>query len=111
LEIHTPRSIDDTGYIIYDGDQSTYTKNASNISGANMGIFTQIDYTNTNMATSRVGAFKVYSFKMWDGDTLVRNMVPVQRDSDDEIGMYDLMHGVFYPNAGTGTFTAGPAAQ
>jgi len=68
--------------------------------------------TNRGDANSYLAAFKLHSAKMWDENgTLVRNFVPVQRDSDDEIGMYDLMHGVFYPNAGTGTFTAGPAAQ
>lgn len=37
-----------------------------------------------------------------------RNMVPVQRKSDNVVGLYDKVNGVFYTNNGTGSFTAGP---
>ena len=50
---------------------------------------------------------KLYSFKLYDGDTLVRDMVPCINDSTDKAGMYDLVNGVFYGNEGTGDFTAG----
>lgn len=39
--------------------------------------------------------------------TLVLNMVPVKRNSDNVLGMYDLVSGQFFTNQGTGTFTAG----
>lgn len=48
-----------------------------------------------------------YSFKIWNGDTLLRDFIPCVRTSDGAIGMYDTVNGVFYTNAGTGTFTAG----
>jgi len=51
---------------------------------------------------------RIYSSKIWDNDILVRNMVPAQRTSDSEIGMYDTVSKTFFTNAGTGTFTAGP---
>lgn len=45
--------------------------------------------------------------KIWQGDVLIRHFIPVKRKSNDEICMYDLVSGVFYTNAGTGTFVAG----
>lgn len=38
---------------------------------------------------------------------LLRNFVPCYRKSDGEIGMYDLVNGVFYTNSGSGTFIKG----
>ena len=52
---------------------------------------------------------KMYYFKLYDSSgILVRDYIPVRRDSDGVLGMYDLVNGVFYSNAGTGTFIAGP---
>ena len=45
--------------------------------------------------------------KIWQSGTLVRNFVPVQRISDNEVGMYDTVNHKFYTNDGTGAFTAG----
>ena len=56
---------------------------------------------------SRKGEFRLYDFKIWDNDTLVRDLVPCYRVSDGEIGMYDKVNKVFYENAGTGTFIKG----
>ncbi|MCQ2580596.1 MAG: hypothetical protein MJ164_00275 [Alphaproteobacteria bacterium] len=49
--------------------------------------------------------------KIWDNNELVRNFVPARRDSDNEIGMYDTVSGIFFTNAGTGDFIAGPVAE
>ena len=57
------------------------------------------------------GTFKIYSYKKWTNDILIQNFVPVRRDSDGALGMYDLMDSnpatAFHTNAGTGTFIAG----
>lgn len=50
---------------------------------------------------------KVYSCQIYDNDTLVRDYIPCQNDSG-AIGLWDAVNEVFYGNAGTGTFTAGP---
>ncbi len=50
---------------------------------------------------------KLYSFKLWDGDDLIRDMIPVKRNYDGAIGMYDNINKKFYANAGTGTFNGG----
>lgn len=51
---------------------------------------------------------RFYFFKLKEGNTLVRNMIPCYRISDNEIGMYDTVNDVFYTNQGTGTFVKGP---
>lgn len=50
---------------------------------------------------------KLYSCKIWDNGSLVRNFIPCYRKSDNVIGLYDLVNGVFYTNAGSGTFLKG----
>lgn len=50
---------------------------------------------------------KMWSFKIWESDVLVRDLVPCFRNSDNVIGMYDVVNDVFYTNLGTGTFTKG----
>lgn len=53
-------------------------------------------------------SYKLYEFKLYDGDELVRHFIPTKRNSDDVIGLYDIIGKSFYTNKGTGTFTAGP---
>lgn len=50
---------------------------------------------------------QLFSCKMYEGTTLVRNLVPCKRNSDNVLGMYDTVSGNFLTNAGTGTFIAG----
>lgn len=50
---------------------------------------------------------KVYSFKLWDGDTLIRCMAPVRRNFDGAVGMLDSVNNKFYENAGSGAFVGG----
>ena len=57
-----------------------------------------------------VGGMKLYSFKMYDNGTMVRNFVPC-KNSAGTIGLYDTMTRTFFTNAGSGTFTAGPVAS
>lgn len=61
-------------------------------------------------AGARYGKMKVYSCKLYDNGTLVRDFVPCQ-SSAGAIGLYDKVEGKFYANAGSGTFTAGTAGE
>lgn len=51
---------------------------------------------------------KLYNCKMYENNVLVRDFIPVKRNSDNVLGLYDLVNRVFYTNSGSGTFTAGP---
>lgn len=52
---------------------------------------------------------KIYYCKIYDNGTLIRDFVPAKRISDDKCGLWDKVNKIFYSNAGTGTFTGGPA--
>lgn len=53
------------------------------------------------------GCQRIYSFIIRENGSEIRNMIPCYRKSDREVGMYDVINGIFYTNAGTGTFTYG----
>ena len=61
------------------------------------------------------GIYRLYSFKLYDGNNLIHSFVPAKRTRDNAIGMYDLAapnpETAFYMNAGGGTFIDGPNAS
>lgn len=89
-------------------------KNEFYIDNALIGSITYFTFTTTNTLklftlnpSSSISSIKMYNAQVLDGNmNLLRNMIPVLRKSDNEIGMLDLVEGKFYPNAGTGKFTA-----
>lgn len=50
----------------------------------------------------------IYSCKIWDNGTLIRNYIPCRRTSDSKVGMYDLVRNRFSSSAGDTEYTAGP---
>jgi hypothetical protein len=68
-----------------------------------MFIFTM----NNNGSTSAINyAVMIKRFKMYNGTTLVRDFIPVRKNS---VGyFYDKINDTFYGNAGTGNFILGP---
>lgn len=50
---------------------------------------------------------RIYYCKIYDGDALVNYFVPAA--DGDNIGLYDKVTGIMHTNAGTGSFTVGPA--
>ncbi len=63
-----------------------------------------------NTFTEPVSNLKIYYVKIWDNGTLVRDFIPCKNVSST-VGLYDVVNGVFYQNAGSGTFVAGSAQQ
>ena len=55
----------------------------------------------------RNGKGKFYTFKVTKNDTLVRDLVPAKRDSDDKYGMYDLITDTFYVSPNNVDFSGG----
>ena len=58
--------------------------------------------------SSRISYAKIYYCKMYKEDNLIRHFIPAERNSDNVLGMLDIVNGVFYTNSGSGSFTAGP---
>ena len=52
------------------------------------------------------GEKRLYSFRIYDGATLVRDFIPCKNPSG-VVGLYELVEGKFYQNQGTGEFIAG----
>lgn len=75
-------------------------------SGVNLFLFAN----NNGGSVASNGAAKLYSCQIYDNGTLVRDYIPCL-NSDGAAGLYDLVNGVFYTNAGTGTFSYGSARR
>jgi hypothetical protein len=54
---------------------------------------------------------KLYRCKCVKSDSLVRDFIPAMRNSDNVVGLYDMVNGGFYTNAGSGKFIRGPGAK
>ena len=48
---------------------------------------------------------RIHYFKLYVNNTLVFDMVPARRNTDDVLGMYDIVTGQFFTNVGTGSFS------
>ena len=86
-----------------DGKNFTFAKTTFQ-SSYNLLLFATI--TNGNVDSQR-GKMAIYSCQIYDTGNLIRDFVPCV-DPTGNAGLYDLVDGKFYANAGTGTFTAGP---
>lgn len=69
----------------------------------NLMLFTAIT---AGTVDSRKISAKLYSCRIYDDGTLIRNYVPCT-NPDGLNGLYDLVNEKFYPNSGTGDFVAG----
>ena len=65
---------------------------------------------NNNGSTSQGLQGKIYSCKIWDNGTLIRNYIPCKRNSDNKIGMYDIVNDTFSSSANNYNFIAGSEA-
>ena len=64
---------------------------------------------NNNRAniTEQISSASLYYFKCIINGSVIRELVPCYRKSDNKPGMYDLVTNTFFTNAGTGEFTVG----
>lgn len=63
---------------------------------------------NDNGSVKYISDMVLYGCQIYDNGTLIRDFIPAKRNSDSIVGLYDIVNGIFYENAGTGTFVAGP---
>ena len=84
--------------LLFTGNSTAFTSNAQ------ASIFRTYNSTSYGLpATAKISILQIY-----ENAVMVHNYIPCRRDSDDEIGMYDLVSDTFFTNSGTGTFIAGP---
>ena len=91
----------------YNNNVVTYSDSVMNESGPSyypLRFF--LDYRPNQ--SSIQNSIKIGDTKIYKNDSLVMSLIPCYRKSDDEIGMYDLVSGIFYTNQGSGSFIAGP---
>lgn len=61
-------------------------------------------YNNTTPLAGGTGEIYCYYCKVWSNNIPVREFIPAMRESDNVVGMYDIVTNTFFTNAGTGTF-------
>ena len=115
--------LDKTGYFsVTPENGQTVSKDANSSDNTSSGgglAAGQTDYlfaihessNGTSWGTYHYTVAKLYSCKIYTGETLERDFVPVRRKSDNVLGLLDLANGGFYANAGTGTFNAGAVVE
>lgn len=100
--VHTSIDSNGTQSVYVDGyAPSTLTKTKPT-TGYPIGVF-----RTASIDTVRKG--KIYRVKLYTGSTLLANLIPCYRKSDNTAGMYDCANKVFYTNQGTDTFILGRA--
>lgn len=105
------RPVINTEYILRITPQKAYwngteilTMNTSVANCPNLSMFMFGRNTYSGLANKFFG--KIYYLKIYEAGVLVRNFIPCINQSN-VAGMYDTVNGVFYTNAGTGTFNVG----
>ena len=61
--------------------------------------------------TMYYGRCRIWETRISAGADVIRHFIAARRESDSELGMYDLVNDVFYTNQGTGTFKGGEPVQ
>lgn len=82
----------------------TYTTSMSYSTKHNILLFALWEYDSQTTPNLGTGSMRRRRTQIYDGDTLIRDLVPRIRKEDNVIGMLDLVNDVFYENAGTGVF-------
>lgn len=93
---HGPDGFYDDGVKLVDFDPATFTCSAP------MYIFML-----PNSTSAKVSA-RCYGLRIYRDGALAYNFIPAKDSRNDEVGMLESVNGVWYSNAGTGAFTAGP---
>ena len=97
---HTYRISNATNYFYYDSTSYSFTHNGTSYQGASLYLLIRPSASSTGINA------RLYSCTIKEGDTLLRNFIPVRKDG---IGyLYDRVSGELFGNAGTGSFTLGP---
>lgn len=84
------------------------TSDWSSFSGSNVKIgILRLGNSNDTWLLADMQSGKIYSCEIYKDDGIIRNFIPC-KNSNDVVGLYDIVGNQFYQNNGTGSFTAGP---
>lgn len=98
-------NIENDKKVYFDGNLIITGGNTAYTSTAQASIFRRY---NQNTYSGKSATAKISILQIYENAVMVHNFIPCRRDSDDELGMYDLVSDTFFTNSGTGTFIAGP---
>ncbi len=90
------------GKVTVDGNTMT----TSEVQGDNNSRLIALFTNSVSTSGTDIGMI-IYSFSIKNNDAYVLNLIPAKRNSDNVVGMYDLVSNTFLTNAGTGTFSYG----
>ena len=111
LRLNFSSKITATERLSLDFDKTKVTMNGETLTFSAQEFLTPVNLflfvRNTNGTLNNYAIAKLYFCRIYDNGTLIRDYIPCQTTSG-EIGLWDDVNSVFYGNAGTGTFTAGP---
>ena len=88
--------------VVFNGSSSSSTYSGVLLKTLNIFIFAN----HIDGSVNQFSYIRLYSFKMYDSDILVRDFVPVT-DASGTAGLYDLVNNKFYGNSGSGSFLTG----
>ena len=93
--------------IIYFPDGTTREMNITEKNPTNSSMILFAAHTQDLTLIHRFSKMKLYNFKLYNSNEVVRDYIPCYRKSDGEIGLYELIEGRFLTNQGTGIFNKG----
>lgn len=99
----------ESGNITINRDNTNIYSSSDTLDGATTSSETLKIFCRTNLNNKWTG--RIYDLKFYDllnNSILINHFIPCIQDSDDAIGLYDIVNNQFYGNSGTGTFVAGP---
>lgn len=103
LERHTV-DFNNNGIIYLDNTQIGQRQTTPFTTSYSLFLFT--NNNNGSAGTTQFFIGRIYSCKMYESDTLIRDFVPCTRDSDSKVGLYDVVNDVFYTSATNNQYTA-----
>jgi hypothetical protein len=78
---------------IYEFSETLNNIPASQVNNCTCTLFCALDSSNNPF---RFCEADLYYLKFTKGNTVVRDLIPAKRSSDNEIGLYDIQNDVFY---------------
>lgn len=88
-------------------ETTIYTRSGSSVTSATKTITIFGRHKEDNSVDYKAKNMLLYRWKMYQNDTLIQELVPATRKSDNVIGLYDIVNNSFLTNGGNGNFSGG----